>query len=101
MQIKTTHRIALTGTVCILLILTAFARHFARKHVSRGKTPESSALNNGASVHISSQRFSLAKKRHQFLKRRPTRPGPPPNPPWPPKPTTPFDTSIEQPEEAP
>ena len=95
MQIKTTHRIALTATTCILLILTVFARHNARKHVPSGKMPKPSTLKKIASTHTPSPQFSLAKKRHQSLKRRPTRPGPPPSPSWPPKPNTPLDISID------
>ena len=94
MRKKTTHKIAVAGTVCILLILSTFARHNARKHAPRGKKPEPPALRHHASHHKVSQSLT-AGKRHQALRRRPTRPGPPPNPPWPPKPTTPLDTSID------
>ena len=96
MQKKTTHRIALAGAVCILLISTIFARHNTRKHAPHAKNSGSFNLKHQTFAHNKPfQRFSSAKKRHQSLKRRPRRPGPPPNPPWPPKPTTPLDTSVD------
>jgi len=78
MQKKTTHKIAVAGTVCILLILTTFARHNARKHAPRGKKSEPPALRHHASHQKVSQSLTAAKKRHQSLRRRPTRTAPPP-----------------------
>ena len=95
MQKKTIHKIAVAGTVCILLILTTFARHNARKHATRGEKPEPPALRHTASHQKAPQSLTLAKKRHQSLRRRPTRPAPPPVSIPTPKPTIPLDTSID------
>ena len=95
MQKKTTHKIAVAGTVCILLILTTFARHNARKHAPRGKKPEPPALQHTASLQKAPQSLTVAKKRHQSLRRLPTRPAPPPASGPTHKPTSPLDTSID------